>query len=259
MITLNNIDLQRLHAEAARLSEEAERCLTTAEESDDPEDWDAWKEADGVSTGFRLALDAVAHEAESPDPTPSMPALTREAWLDNLADLRSDAEDLQHHIDELNRALAYGGIPALGLAPDECQVAIAMASARAQAALAGLDLIGLVGHLGAAIATLHEHLAATQARVAGSRHSDAFADWAAAYQPAQAHSRPEAPFGGLLFDTSDEATAHVWAQPEARVWTLISENDALVLVPGFRRCDQLGHFVCAVERKADAPTEIVIG
>lgn len=35
---------------------------------------------------------------------------TCEAWLDNLADLRSDAEDLQHHIDELNRALAYGEI-----------------------------------------------------------------------------------------------------------------------------------------------------
>ncbi|MFY7853598.1 MAG: hypothetical protein ACOVQ6_17665, partial [Brevundimonas sp.] len=60
-----------------------------------------------------------------------MPALTREAWLDNLADLRSDAEDLQHHIDELNRTLAYGGVPALGLAPDDCQVARAMATARA--------------------------------------------------------------------------------------------------------------------------------
>jgi hypothetical protein len=30
-------------------------------------------------------------------------------------------------------------------------------------------------------------------------------------------------------------------------------------VPGFRHCDRLGHFVCAVEREADAPTEIVIG
>lgn len=184
---------------------------------------------------------------------------TREAWLDNLADLRTDAEDIQHHIDELNRTLAYGGVPALGLAPDACPAAIAAATARATPLFAGLDFIDLVGHLGAAIAALHEQLAETQARVAGSQHSEAFATWAATYQPAQANPRPDAPFGGLLFDTSDEATAHVWAQPEGLVWTLISTDDVLAIVPGFRRCDRLGHFVCAVEREASAPTEIVIG
>jgi hypothetical protein len=184
---------------------------------------------------------------------------TREAWLDNLAELRTDAEDIQHHIDELNRTLAYGGIPALGLGPDNCPAAIAAATARATPLLAGLDLIGLVGHLGAAIAALQEQLAATQASVFGSRHSEAFATWAATYRPVQASPRPDAPFGGLLFDTSDEATAHVWAQSEGLVWTLISEDDVLALVPGFRHCDRLGHFVCAVEREANAPTEIVIG
>lgn len=95
--------------------------------------------------------------------------------------------------------------------------------------------------------------------VVGNRHSEAFATWAATYRPVQANPRPDAPFGGLLFDTSDEATAHVWAQPEGLVWTLISEDDVLALVPGFRHCDRLGHFVCAVEREASAPTEIVIG
>ena len=184
---------------------------------------------------------------------------TREAWLDNLADLRSDAEDIQHHIDELNRTLAYGGVLALGLAPDACPAAIAAATAHATPLLAGLDLIGLVGHLGAAIAALQGQLAATQTRVAGNRQSEAFAIWVETYRPVQANPRPDAPFGGLLFDTSDEATAHVWAQPEALVWTLISEDDVLAIVPGLRRCDRLGHFVCAVERDAAAPTEIVIG
>lgn len=184
---------------------------------------------------------------------------TREAWLESLADLRTEADDIEHHIDELNRTLAYGGIPALGLAPVDCQVAVAMATARAKPALAGLDLIGLVGHLHATISALHAQIAATQARVAGSRHSEAFAAWVAAYQPIRATDRPDAPFGGFLFDTSDKSTICVWRKPEARVWTLIAEGDALVLVPGFRRCDQLGHFICAVERAADAPTEIVIG
>jgi hypothetical protein len=184
---------------------------------------------------------------------------TRDAWLDNLADLRADAEDLQHHIDELNRTLAYGGIPALGFAPDDCQVAIAMATARAQPALAGLDLIGLVGHLVAAIATLNGQLATMRAQVAGSRHSEAFATWAATYRPVKANPHPDAPFGGFLFDTSDQSSVRASRKPKACVWTLISDDDALVIVPGFRRCDRLGHFVCAVARGADAPTEIVVG
>jgi hypothetical protein len=191
--------------------------------------------------------------AEAPDDA------TRETWLENLADLRADAEDIQHHIDELNGTLAYGGIPALGLDPVACAVGSFAAMSRAKPALAGLDILGLVGHLHATIAALHEQIAATQARVAGSRHSEAFAAWVAAYRPMKATDRPDAPFGGLLFATSDKASARVSMKPEARVWTLIAEGDALVLVPGFRRCDRLGHFICAVERPTDAPTEIVIG
>ena len=38
MITLTDIHIQRLHAEAARLSEDADRRLATAEDSDDPDD-----------------------------------------------------------------------------------------------------------------------------------------------------------------------------------------------------------------------------
>lgn len=56
MITLTDIHIQRLHAEAARLSAEADRLLANAEDTDDPNDWDAWKEADGVAAGFKLAL-----------------------------------------------------------------------------------------------------------------------------------------------------------------------------------------------------------
>lgn len=184
---------------------------------------------------------------------------TREAWLDNLADLRTDAEDIADHIAELNRTLADGGIPALSLAPVDCAVGSFVAMSRAKPALAGLDLIDLVGHLIATIEALHGQIAATQARVAGSRHSDAFAAWVATYKPRKATDRPDAPFGGFLFDTSNKASARVLGKPETRVWTLICEDDVLAIVPGFRRCDRLGHFVCAVEREPDAPTEIVIG
>jgi len=125
----------------------------------------------------------------------------REAWLDNLADLRSDAEDIQHHIDELNRTLAYGGITALGLAPDACSAAIAAATARATPLLAGLDFIGLVGHLGAAIAALQEQLAATRrASPATSirRPSPPGPRSTNPFRPTRAPTRPSAGFCSTL-------------------------------------------------------------
>lgn len=69
MITLTDIHMQRLHAEAARLSKEADRRLAAAEDTDDPDDWDAWKEADGIAAGYKLALQDVVREAANPDPT----------------------------------------------------------------------------------------------------------------------------------------------------------------------------------------------
>ncbi|MBA5775636.1 hypothetical protein H2509_00695 [Stappia sp. F7233] len=82
MITLTDIHMQRLHAEATRLSEEVDRRLATAEDTDDPDDWDAWKEADGIATGYKLALQDVVREATNPDPTPPAPRLTYDHWCE---------------------------------------------------------------------------------------------------------------------------------------------------------------------------------
>ncbi len=89
MITLTDIHMQRLHAEAARLSEDADRRLATAEDTDDSEDWDAWKEADGIAAGFKLALQEVAREAANPEPTPPMPALSYDDWRDAYRPVRN--------------------------------------------------------------------------------------------------------------------------------------------------------------------------
>lgn len=95
MITLTDTHLLRLHAEAARLAEDADRRLAAAEDSDDPDDWDAWKEADGIAAGFRLALQELAREAADPEPTPPAPALSYDDWRDAyrpvLNTLRTDA------------------------------------------------------------------------------------------------------------------------------------------------------------------------
>lgn len=89
MITLTDTHLQRLHAEAARLAEDADRRLAAAEDSDDPDDWDAWKEADGIATGFNLALQELAREAANPEPTPPAPALSYDDWLDAYRPIRN--------------------------------------------------------------------------------------------------------------------------------------------------------------------------
>lgn len=80
MITLTDTNMQRLHTEAARLSEEADRRLATAEDTNDSDDWDTWKETDGIAAGFKLALQEVVREAENPDPTPPVPVLTYDDW-----------------------------------------------------------------------------------------------------------------------------------------------------------------------------------
>lgn len=89
MINLTDIHMQRLHAEAARLSEEADRRLAQAEDSDDSDDWDAWKEADGIAAGFKLALQAAAREAANPEPTPPAPALSYDEWRDAYRPVRN--------------------------------------------------------------------------------------------------------------------------------------------------------------------------
>ena len=93
MITLTDIHIQRLHAEAARLSEEADRRLGTAEDTDDPDDWDAWKEADGIATGYKLALPDVVREAADSEPTPPTPALTYDDWRDQYRPIANTVTD----------------------------------------------------------------------------------------------------------------------------------------------------------------------
>lgn len=93
MITLTDIHMQRLHAEAARLSEDADRLLADAEDTDDPDDWDAWKEADGIAAGFELALQEVAREASDPEPTPHEPSLTHTAWCADYRPLTNPCRD----------------------------------------------------------------------------------------------------------------------------------------------------------------------
>ena len=59
-IILTDDQLNKLNAETARLTGEADRLLEAAEVSDDPDDWDAWKEADGIAAGYSLALQTIA-------------------------------------------------------------------------------------------------------------------------------------------------------------------------------------------------------
>ena len=81
-ILLTDDQLTKLHAETARLTEEAERLLAAAEASDDPDDWDAWKEADGIAAGHALALQAIA--ATGDDPDPARPSMSFTQWCETF-------------------------------------------------------------------------------------------------------------------------------------------------------------------------------
>lgn len=81
-ILLTDDQLTKLHAETARLTEEAERLLAAAEATDDPDDWDAWKEADGIAEGHALALQAIAANGEDLDPARPLMSFTQ--WCETF-------------------------------------------------------------------------------------------------------------------------------------------------------------------------------
>lgn len=66
-ILLTDDQLTKLRAKTAYLTLEAERLLAVAEVTDDPDDWDAWKEADGIAAGHTLAMQAIAATGDDPE------------------------------------------------------------------------------------------------------------------------------------------------------------------------------------------------
>lgn len=45
-------DAQALESKYRRMKDKADKLLAAAQKSDDPEDWDAWKQADGEASGY---------------------------------------------------------------------------------------------------------------------------------------------------------------------------------------------------------------
>lgn len=78
-IILTTSLIDQLKAEADRLTEDAVRRLAHAEQSDCPDAWDAWKEADGISDGYAAALYAMEEKALKT--APEAEASTYVDWL----------------------------------------------------------------------------------------------------------------------------------------------------------------------------------
>jgi len=54
--SITDTDAAALEAKAWRLDEKAERVRKAAEQTDNPDDWDAWKEAVGRAAGYQEAV-----------------------------------------------------------------------------------------------------------------------------------------------------------------------------------------------------------
>jgi len=54
--SMTDTDAAALEAKARRLDEDAERLRKTAEQTDNPDDWDAWKEGAGRAAGYQEAV-----------------------------------------------------------------------------------------------------------------------------------------------------------------------------------------------------------
>lgn len=54
--SMTGTDAAALYAKAQRLDEESEHLRQRAENTDNPDDWDAWKEAAGKAIGYQEAV-----------------------------------------------------------------------------------------------------------------------------------------------------------------------------------------------------------
>ena len=205
-IILTDDQLTKLHAESARLTKEAERLLAAAEATDDPDDWDAWKEADGIAAGHALAIQSMTDGND-----------------DLLAAMKGYAEHLDARVDamwQIFHSLNFG---------DEHVDDSYRAEGRAEGYAAAL-----------------RHIEDGMTPTGPAISEVPFDVWREAFGPLVNPHRnhPNAPFGRYLFDTSElELKALAEADTDC-IWTLIAGTvDSLVIGSGFRKADALGYFI----------------
>jgi hypothetical protein len=205
-IILTDDQLKKLHAESARLTDEAECLLAAAEASDDPDDWDAWKEADGIAAGHALAIQSMTNGSDK-----------------MLTAMKGHAEHLDARVDamwEIFNSLNFG---------DEHVDDSYRAEGRAE---------------GYAAALRHIEDGTTPSVPAIS--DVPFDVWREAFGAhANPHrNHPDAPFDGYLFDTSEPELKTLVEADADCIWTLIAgADDCLVIGSGFRKADALGYFI----------------
>ena len=106
-IILTDDQLTKLHAETARLTIEAERLLEAAETSDDPDDWDAWKEADGIAAGHTLAIQSMMDGSDKLLTAMKGHAEHLDARVDAMWQIFHSLNFGDEHVDDSYRAEGY--------------------------------------------------------------------------------------------------------------------------------------------------------
>ena len=57
--TMTTPDIIRLRTKLGQLAQQVDNCLNEAERTDCPEDWDAWKHAQGFEEGYLAAVEDI--------------------------------------------------------------------------------------------------------------------------------------------------------------------------------------------------------
>jgi len=70
--------------------------------------------------------------------------------------------------------------------------------------------------------------------------------WFELFKPQQNHLNPNAPWGGVMYETYGAEQDYILAQPTQNVWTWVDCDGGTALVSGFAYVNRLGYFVCEV-------------
>lgn len=131
-----------LKKEADRLADHADATLDAAKASDDPEDWDAWKEANGIATGYAMALRALSKEPTEP----TLPALSYDGWCEVYRPMANTINE--HSAFDGNMFETFGPeLAAVQVADPSCVWTIVTTDDDGLCVVSGFHIVNRLGYL----------------------------------------------------------------------------------------------------------------
>lgn len=85
-----------------------------------------------------------------------------------------------------------------------------------------------------------------------------YENWLEKFRPVKNHLEPNAPFGGLMFETLGEELSYVRSQESKKIWTMVDADEGLYILNGYHLVNRLGYFISEVPMTENDSLEVLV-